>query len=510
MSVSINELLKKGIAAAREGDKATARDLFQQVVDLDEKNEKGWFWLASVAETDDDRRVCLENVLQINPANERAQQILNNLGQRPKQTGPAEAEVIPGVTRRQLTLILGGGIGLIVIIVLVALVSIISNNNRIAAENANATSVALAATQAAGALTATAAENAIIATGTAESLRATQTAEYTPPPTVIPTSMLPTLPPTWTPRPVGGSETISIPTLPPPTGLSGKLVVWSGIDVRAIDFLDVGYYDFNNGNQYSRIGNEAGRSPTMFVNGLRVLYSRYDPELFSSVLEAMNLNGTQLEALQERWRFVEAIFDPDQPVFSRDGRYVTFTGRPQDRQTAQVWLLDLQAPEGTNPIQQLSDDDYIYAYPAISPDNRWVVAARTDNFSATTGTDLVLIDTQTGGKIPVTNDLSTYTETNPRFTPDGSQIIYAAYPSNNPGRHDIFIKSAQGFGTAQPIITDPANDIFPVVSHDGRYLAFASDRMGNFDIFIYDITGGTLWQLTTAPHEDYPGDWWQP
>ncbi len=509
MSASISELLRKGIAAAREGDKATARDLFQQVVDLDEENEKGWFWLASVVETDDERRTCLENVLHINPDNERAQQILAQVNARARQTVDQE-EVIPGVTRSQLTLIIGGGVALVVLILIVALVAIVSNNNRIAAESANATNAAAAQTNIAVAATQQAEQNSANATGTAVAVGATQTAEYTAVPTVAPTSVLPTLPPTWTPRPADDSSAQSVATLPPPVGLTGRLAVWSGRDILSVDFLDVGYYDFEVASSYTRIGDNLGRGVSMFVNGQRVVYSRYDPQFSSSVIETINTNGTQLEAMQERWRAFDTVFDPDQPMFSRDGRYIVFVGRPQDRQTAQVWLLDMNAAAGTDPLLQLTSDDFIYAYPSISPDNRWVVVARTDNFSATTGTDIVLIDIASGGKIPVTNDLGTYTERNPRFTPDGTQIVYAAFPSNNPNRNDIYIKNAQGGGTPQTLIGDAADDIFPVLSEDGRYLAFASDRSGAYDIYIYDIIGETLWQLTSSPEEDYPGDWWQP
>jgi len=509
VSASANELLRKGIAAAREGDKATARDLFQQVVDLDEKNEKGWFWLASVVETDDERRTCLENVLHLNPANERAQQALETLNARMKKS-VNEEEVVPGVTRRQLTLLLGGGGALVLLIVVIALVTIISNNNRIAAENATGTAVAAAQTGTVIASTATSAQIALERTGTAQAVSATETALYTPIPTLTPTSSMPTLPPTWTPTATRVEAGSAVQSLPTPTGLTGRLVVWSGLDVLSVDFLDVGYYQLDENNQYVRIGDNLGRSPTIFVNGLRVFYSRYDPQLFSSVIEAINLNGTQLEGMQERWRDFETAIDPDHPYVSRDGRYLTFVGRPTDRQTRQVFLLDLNAPAGTNPIRRLTDDDWDYDYPAISPDNSRVVVARTDNFSAATGTDIVLIDINTGGKIPVTNDLTTFTETNPRFTSDGTQIIYAAYPSNNPGNHDIYVRDANGFAAPTPLITDPANDIFPVISEDGRYLAFASNRTGAYDIYIYDITGQTLYQLTNSPTEDYPGDWWQP
>ena len=70
---STDDLLKQGIAAARSGRKAEARDKLMLVVELDEQNEQAWLWLSGVVESDSDRRVCLENVLALNPASTAAQ-----------------------------------------------------------------------------------------------------------------------------------------------------------------------------------------------------------------------------------------------------------------------------------------------------------------------------------------------------------------------------------------------------------------------------------------------------
>jgi hypothetical protein len=45
----------------------TARDRFEQVTELDENNERAWFYLAQVVDTDEDRCIALKNVLVINP-----------------------------------------------------------------------------------------------------------------------------------------------------------------------------------------------------------------------------------------------------------------------------------------------------------------------------------------------------------------------------------------------------------------------------------------------------------
>ncbi len=67
------ELLRRGIAAAKAGQNKQARDLLTQVVELDESNEQAWLWLSGLVESLDDRRLCLENVLAVNPGNVHAQ-----------------------------------------------------------------------------------------------------------------------------------------------------------------------------------------------------------------------------------------------------------------------------------------------------------------------------------------------------------------------------------------------------------------------------------------------------
>jgi len=63
----VTSLLQQGIAAVKAGDKELAREFLMQVVDLDERNEQGWLWLSGVVEMIEDRRLCLENVLAVNP-----------------------------------------------------------------------------------------------------------------------------------------------------------------------------------------------------------------------------------------------------------------------------------------------------------------------------------------------------------------------------------------------------------------------------------------------------------
>jgi len=238
------------------------------------------------------------------------------------------------------------------------------------------------------------------------------------------------------------------------------------------------------------------------------VFTVYDQLLFAPSLEAVNVNGTQQESLPERWRG-QNVFEPQMPRFGPNGLTIVFVARTDRRQTPQVFLLDLNVPQGQNPLKQLSDDDATYSFPVLSPDGTKVVAVRTDLNSANPMVDLINIDVATTGKIPVTNDARSFAETMPFFTSDGLQVVYAAEPSNAPGNHDIYVRSADGSGSASPIYASPADDIHPVLSPDGRHLAFASNPAGNYDIFILDLNTQSVAQLTNSPDDEFPGDWWQ-
>lgn len=68
----LNRQLAAGIRAAQQGDGERARELLEGVLRQDRNNEQGWIWLASVVESQRERRLSLERVLKINPNNRPA------------------------------------------------------------------------------------------------------------------------------------------------------------------------------------------------------------------------------------------------------------------------------------------------------------------------------------------------------------------------------------------------------------------------------------------------------
>ncbi len=82
MDTEIQQLLDAGIASLRIGNKEEARRKLMQVINADENNEFGWLYLSEAVESDEDRQICLENVLTINPANEQAETELKALEEK--------------------------------------------------------------------------------------------------------------------------------------------------------------------------------------------------------------------------------------------------------------------------------------------------------------------------------------------------------------------------------------------------------------------------------------------
>jgi tetratricopeptide (TPR) repeat protein len=85
-SISLQEWLREGIAAAKAGQRERARDLLIRVVEEDEGNLAAWLWLSGVMDGLDDKEVCLENALELDPANEAARKGLDWV-RRKKEAG---------------------------------------------------------------------------------------------------------------------------------------------------------------------------------------------------------------------------------------------------------------------------------------------------------------------------------------------------------------------------------------------------------------------------------------
>jgi len=84
----------------------------------------------------------------------------------------------------------------------------------------------------------------------------------------------------------------------------------------------------------------------------------------------------------------------------------------------------------------------------------------------------------------------------PAISPDGQTILFSY-------KGDIYSVPASG-GNAIPLTISESYEFAPVWSHDGKSIAFASDRYGNFDVFVMPAGGGDAKRLTYHSTREVP------
>jgi Tol biopolymer transport system component len=235
------------------------------------------------------------------------------------------------------------------------------------------------------------------------------------------------------------------------------------------------------------------------------------------------------------------------PSISADNLRVAFIATDYNTKVDGAYLAIIN-PTSPNPqdtkFYKLSQDSASYTGITISPDGTKAVAVRNDGST----TDLVVFDLSNLGapaapaQVPVTaaptealgpgtlpaptmpappvassgipirpltTDGNTLIEGSPSFSWDGTKVVYDAASSSAPNNRDLYVITVGASpSTGLPIMTLDGNDISPVFSPDGNYVAFASDReTGIYNIYIYDSTTKATYQLSADPDAAFPSSW---
>ena len=178
--------------------------------------------------------------------------------------------------------------------------------------------------------------------------------------------------------------------------------------------------------------------------------------------------------------------------FSADGRYFAIAAKHRDRDD--LVILDVQKDEEVRririPLNGLTT-------PSWSPDGKQLVFTGYDGGLS----DLFVVNADGSNLHRLTNDK--YADLEPSWSPDGKTIAFTT--DRGPGTNFDDLK----FGNLRVALfhldkgtiellghMDQGKNINPVWAPDGRSLAFASDRNGISDIFLYDFTDGNIYQLT--------------
>lgn len=125
--------------------------------------------------------------------------------------------------------------------------------------------------------------------------------------------------------------------------------------------------------------------------------------------------------------------------------------------------------------------------PAFSPAfPKMAVTARVDD-----NLEIYSID-GAGGQVNLTNNPAA--DVTAKISPDGQKIVFA---SDRDGNYDIFIMNADGSGVTN-LTKNAAVDSDPNFSPDGRKIVFSSNRDGNGQIYTMNIDGSGVARITSG------------
>ncbi|MFN7935870.1 MAG: hypothetical protein U0R19_21245 [Bryobacteraceae bacterium] len=165
--------------------------------------------------------------------------------------------------------------------------------------------------------------------------------------------------------------------------------------------------------------------------------------------------------------------------------------------------LNLYRRSGTQPPVPLSPSSTLDSSPTFSPDGRQVAFR-----SARSGASEIWVMGIDGANPRRLTHFDGPVTGSPRWSPDGKWIAYDTRPE---GHSDIYLVSPDG-KTNRRLTSQPANEVVPGWSLDSRYVYFASDQNGGWELWKMPADGsGAARQVTASggfrAEESADGKW---
>lgn len=183
---------------------------------------------------------------------------------------------------------------------------------------------------------------------------------------------------------------------------------------------------------------------------------------------------------------------------SPDGRQIAFN---DDRfGTQDVFVTDLSANDTLSNEHRLTDALGNEEAVTWSPDGAVLLFQHRVDDRA----DIWTVGASGGPPVALTYDGQSW---NPSWSPDGTQIVYAAPNPRDPDNFDIWTMASDGTNSQR--LTDVGGDEFrPIWSPDGSLIEFTSDVGGSQDVWVIGVDGTDPRSLTPeSPDDDRSYDW---
>lgn len=170
------------------------------------------------------------------------------------------------------------------------------------------------------------------------------------------------------------------------------------------------------------------------------------------------------------------------PRWSPDGSRIAITIARTGG--SDLWIIDVKSKSLTKLTNSLGSDDQV----AWSPDSKRVIYRSVEP----AGTTIKMIPAD-GSGAATTIPLTTQDLYAAVFTPDGQSIVYRSGDMSTP-MSDIYVAPVAGGGPSRTLASGPTSEIDPVLSPDGRWIAYASDVSGHIQVYVraFDGSGSAI------------------
>lgn len=154
---------------------------------------------------------------------------------------------------------------------------------------------------------------------------------------------------------------------------------------------------------------------------------------------------------------------------SRDGRRLIYVEK-QIRENIHAVNFDPGKNETSGQPVAILEGSKRSSSPDVSPDGQWLTY-----YSRSEMEDIFVIKTDGTGQSQLTSD--SFNDRTPRWSPDGKRITYY---SNASGKYEIWTINPDGSGRRQisfnngrqPSINNGTSLVYPIISPDGRWIAY--------------------------------------
>ena len=160
----------------------------------------------------------------------------------------------------------------------------------------------------------------------------------------------------------------------------------------------------------------------------------------------------------------------------------------------ELYVMDY---DGDSP-KRLTDDKSIDLLPRFSPDGRRLAYTSYKDGNP----DLFLLDLETGRAVTASDEQGLNIAGG--FSPDGTRLLMTLSRGKSP---NLYVKDLAS-GSVERLTSHFGADSTPTFSPDARQVAFISDRSGNPQIFVLDLTTKKVRRLSNLNWCDSPA--WSP